>query len=100
LSPRLLKPDDINRFVCPGDPQLTDIWASTTGGGSRGGSEDGGKERPAVSDIKVITRLKCRFDGIGYFGDLRHQVLVVGVSSPARPTRTGWGSPAGATAGT
>ncbi len=30
-----------------------------------------------VSDVKVITRLRHKMDGIGYFGDLRSQIFVV-----------------------
>jgi len=37
-----------------------------------------------VSDVKVITDLRFRFDGVGYFGDLKKQVFVVEVP-PAGP---------------
>jgi len=38
--------------------------------------EDNSDEKK-VNDIKVITRLRYRMDGIGYFGDLRKQVFHV-----------------------
>jgi Tol biopolymer transport system component len=37
-----------------------------------------------VSDVKVISRYRYRFDGVGYFGDLRNHVFIVPVpDSPA-----------------
>ncbi len=36
----------------------------------------------AVSDVKVITRLRYRFDGVGFFGDRRNHVFVVAVGEP------------------
>lgn len=43
---------------------------------------EGKEEDEEVSDVKVITRLRYRFDGIGYFKGRRNQVFVVGVSGP------------------
>jgi len=53
----------------------------------KGDKPDGGKDGPKPNDIKVITRLRYRFDGTGYFGDLRRHVFFVPVpdSPPARP---------------
>lgn len=40
-----------------------------------------------VSDVKVITRLRHRMDGIGYYGDLRSQIFVVDLpQQPAEKT--------------
>ncbi len=36
-----------------------------------------------VSDVKVITRLRHKMDGVGYFGDMRSQIFVVDV--PEQP---------------
>jgi len=38
-----------------------------------------GKDDKKRNEVKVITRLRYRFDGIGYFSDLRRQVLCVDV---------------------
>lgn len=38
-----------------------------------------GESRNRVSDVKVITRFRYRFDGTGYFGDLRQHVFMVAV---------------------
>lgn len=40
-----------------------------------------------VSDVKVITRFRYRFDGIGYLGDLRRHVFIVRV--PETPPESG-----------
>ncbi len=42
-----------------------------------------GNKEAKVSDVKVITRLRHRMDGVGYFGDLRSQIFVVDV--PEQP---------------
>jgi dipeptidyl aminopeptidase/acylaminoacyl peptidase len=39
-----------------------------------------------VSDVKVITRLRHKLDGVGYFGDLRSQIFLVDV--PEQPGKT------------
>lgn len=44
-------------------------------------------EKRSVSDVKVITRLKYRFDGIGYLGDLTTHVFIVAV--PGLPPESG-----------
>lgn len=41
------------------------------------------KSDESISDVKVITRLRHKLDGAGYFGDLRHQIFVVEV--PQQP---------------
>ncbi|MGE5578852.1 MAG: prolyl oligopeptidase family serine peptidase [Bacillota bacterium] len=54
----------------------------------KGGSDrpESGKDGPKPNDIKVITRLRYRFDGTGYFGDLRRHVFSVPVpDSPPAP---------------
>lgn len=45
----------------------------------------GGKKSKDLqaSDVKVITRIRHKLDGIGYFGDLRSQIFVVNV--PLQP---------------
>lgn len=44
---------------------------------------DGTRERrPEASDVKVITRMRHRMDGIGYYGDLRSHIYVVPVQRP------------------
>lgn len=40
-------------------------------------------QKAQVSDVKVITRLRHRLDGVGYFGDLRSHIFVVDV--PQQP---------------
>jgi len=54
-----------------------------SGTGEKASEGNGGKR---VSDVKVITRFRYRFDGIGYFGDLRNHIFMVRVpeSSPDR----------------
>lgn len=44
--------------------------------GGKNKQNDSGKKR---NEVKVITRLRYRIDGIGYFGDLRRQVFYVDV---------------------
>lgn len=50
--------------------------------------KNGGQE---PSDVKVITRLRFRMDGVGYFGDKRSQVFVIPAdgSAPARQVTSG-----------
>ncbi|HEX2987831.1 MAG TPA: hypothetical protein VHS06_06635, partial [Chloroflexota bacterium] len=36
-------------------------------------------DEPKVSDVKVVTRFRYRFDGVGYFGDLRSHIFLVDV---------------------
>ncbi|MDP2872071.1 MAG: S9 family peptidase, partial [Bacillota bacterium] len=56
----------------PGDRERAAAQAAEDGKGPKTGKRD-------VSEVKVITRLKYRFDGAGYFGDRRSHVFVVGV---------------------
>ena len=42
-----------------------------------------GDDEAKVSEVKVITRLKHRFDAVGYYGDRRSQVFLATVAGPA-----------------
>ncbi len=52
------------------------------GGGSGGGSGGAKDRRSDASDVKVITRIRHKMDGIGYYGDLRSHIYVVPVQRP------------------
>ncbi len=56
------------------------------------GAQDGKpQENGKPNDIKVVTRLRYRMDGMGYFGDLRRQVFSVPVPDFAPEESAGLG---------
>jgi dipeptidyl aminopeptidase/acylaminoacyl peptidase len=83
-SNAFLKAEDWQPY--PGAPEDDRARAVDQAARAVKGKEEKPKpENGKPNDIKVITRLRYRLDGTGYFGDLRRQVYSVGV--PAEPPK-------------
>ena len=74
---------DHNWVPYPGAPEWDRKRASDQASKALSGKTQKEDDKDGVSDVKVITRLRYRFDGTGYFGDLRNHVFIVAVPDSA-----------------
>lgn len=73
------KPEEWEPY--PGAPEGDRKRAEEAAGFQPNGDKHNGKQ---PSDVKVITRLKFRMDGVGYYGDKRNHLFVVPADGSAK----------------